>query len=339
MEKNSRNLPGPSLSQSAGSLKASILIVTVWALFMLATFAVILGYTVRQKLSLAMRLEQRDAARYLSWANIKLATWQIKNKATMKFLVSFPGSHFEQAYSQEQKEDASEQAFTEIPFVIIDEERKININKADMQVLERLVKIVLGYGDIGAQELAAAIVDWRDKDSVLSLPSGSAEDFYYTSLPYPYECKDADFDCLAELLLVKGVTREAFEKLRDYLTVYGDGLININTAPWEVLLALGLSEDLVNNIVYFRCGKDKLPRTEDDNYFTSTSEIAVSLGNFCTLNEIQMQSIESLAAKYLTVESNYFMIETRPSFNQGKNIYQATCVADGLGKVLYWEEM
>jgi general secretion pathway protein K len=305
---------------------------------MLATFAVILGYSVRQKISLAMRLEQRDRARYLFWANIKVALVEIKNKEKRQVL-SAQDNRFSQVYSQAREEDDEKPDSMENIYGIFDEERKVNINKADLHLLERLFKILLGYGDIEAQELAAAIVDWRDKDSMLSIPLGSAEDSYYTSLRYPYEAKDADFDCLEELLLVKGVTGEVFERVSDYLTVYTDGLVNINTAPREVLFALGLSEYLVNNIVSFRCGKDKKCGTEDDNFFASTSEVAVLLGNFCALNEAQRQQIENVAARDLTVESNYFMIKSIVKFNRRQNAFRATCVADSLGKVLYWQEL
>jgi len=310
----------------------------VWVLFMLAFVAVILGYSVRQKLSLVMRLEQRDEARYLSSANIRLALSEIKNKGKGVFL-SQKDYRFDLAYSQAQEEDEGQPAFKENIYAIFDEEAKININKADMRVLQRLFMILLRYGDIEAQELAAAIVDWRDKDSMLSIPLGSAEDSYYTDLTYPYECKDADFDCLAELLLVKGVTKEVFEKIQDYVTVYGCGLVNVNTATREVLLALGLSESLIDKIISFRCGKDKKCGTEDDNYFTSDSETAVLLGNFLALDEAERKQLEDPIARSLFTESNLFMIKSIVLFNQRKNIYRATCVASISGYVLYWEEL
>lgn len=306
---------------------------------MLATFAVILGYNVRQKLSLAMRLEQRDAARYISLANIRLAITQLKNQEKTDFF-SLPDERSSRGLEPAtQRDDENRTGFTKNDYGILVEESKINLNKADRHLLERLFKIILGYSDIEAQDLAASVVDWRDKDSMLSTPLGSAEDSYYTFLRYPYECKDADFDCLAELLLVKGVTQEVFEKIHGYVTVYGNGLVNVNTASREVLLALGLSNQAVNDIFIFRCGKDKTCGTEDDNYFTSPSEIVGVLGKQGSLNDAEIQRIEDVASRLLTVESNYFMIKSTVKFNQGKNIYRATCVADSSGKVLSWQEL
>ena len=53
---------------------------------------------------------------------------------------------------------------------LIDEERKINLNSSGQEVIERLFRIGLGMDDMRAQELAASIKDWRDKDSELSIP-------------------------------------------------------------------------------------------------------------------------------------------------------------------------
>lgn len=332
MERNSRSLPGQLLFRSLSSSRASILIIAVWVLFMLAAMAVTLGYSVRQKLSLAARLEQRDRARYVSWANIEVAISKIKSQGAAVAL-----SHTEGHVAGEAGEEKV--GFIDNSCGIFDEQAKININReSDMQVLKRLFMILLGYGDIEAQELAAAIIDWRDKDSMLSIPLGSAEDSYYTNLPYPYECRDADFQSLAELLLVKGINQKVFEKIRSYVTIYGDGLVNVNSASREVLLALGLSEYVANNIVSFRDGKDRKPDTKDDNHFTSTGDIAGLLGSFCLLNEAQRREIENVAQSFLTVQPSYFMINSAVKFGQRQNTYRATAVVDSLAKIMYWEE-
>ena len=67
---------------------------------------------------------------------------------------------------------------------MVDEERKLNVNTVRLGDLKRLIQVVLSVDDIEAQELAASIIDWRDKDSMLSLPLGSAEDPYYRNTKY-----------------------------------------------------------------------------------------------------------------------------------------------------------
>ena len=56
---------------------------------------------------------------------------------------------------------------------------------------------------------------------------------------------------LDEILLVKGMNKEIYDKLINFVTIYGDGAVNINTASKEVLEALGLADSLVDKIL--RC--------------------------------------------------------------------------------------
>ena len=39
--------------------------------------------------------------------------------------------------------------------------------------------------------------------------------------------------------LVKGMTQQRYDKLINYVTIYGDGAVNINTASKDVLDGLG----------------------------------------------------------------------------------------------------
>lgn len=92
-----------------------------------------------------------------------------------------------------------------------------------------------------------AILDWIDADDE-SRVNGAENDVYGT-LDVPYATKNAPFDSVEELLMVRGVTPEIFFgnpdndelPLTELLTVRGDrnGRINPNTAPLEVLVAVG----------------------------------------------------------------------------------------------------
>ena len=81
------------------------------------------------------------------------------------------------------------------------------------------------------------------------------------SLPNPYKAKNANFDTLEELLLVKGMTSEILygnnEKkgIIDLLTVYSRTSIkiNVNAAPKEVLMAIpGITPEIADSIISFR---------------------------------------------------------------------------------------
>jgi type II secretory pathway component PulK len=80
---------------------------------------------------------------------------------------------------------------------ITDESGKLNINSATSVQLQSLP------GDL-EQNVADAITDWRNTTSKAT--SDGAETDYYQSLTEPYECKNASYETVEELLLVEGVT-------------------------------------------------------------------------------------------------------------------------------------
>jgi general secretion pathway protein K len=128
---------------------------------------------------------------------------------------------------------------------ITDENGKLDINQADPQTLAALIQGE-GMEAADAARLAGAIVDWRDADT-LSQPSGGGEDADYASAGLPYGAKDGDFEGVAELLQVIGMTPELYARLEPNITVYS-GLARPDAAfaPAAVLNALGLDgADLV----------------------------------------------------------------------------------------------
>jgi general secretion pathway protein K len=170
---------------------------------------------------------------------------------------------------------------------IVQENGKININKlcnsegrpvrGRVEQMLRLIDLMNTQykdGNLLSYGIVPAIIDWVDvDDDVTILPyvegqNSGAENSYYEKLDEPYHCKNAPFDVLSELLLLKGVTSEIFYGrdgndlagtnpfggLEQYLTVYGDGKININEAPLAVIRSLSesMSTSLAQNIIELR---------------------------------------------------------------------------------------
>ncbi|MDA8126951.1 MAG: type II secretion system minor pseudopilin GspK [Deltaproteobacteria bacterium] len=136
--------------------------------------------------------------------------------------------------------------------LIEDEGGKIAVNRLvangafNAPVRELLLRLLTGP-DFGlaqgkAEELLEAIKDWIDADG--DVTGSGAEGAYYAGLSRPYAVKNAPLDCIEELLMVKGITPELFygmgksPGLAQCLTVFGEGKLNINTAPLPVLQAL-----------------------------------------------------------------------------------------------------
>ncbi len=135
--------------------------------------------------------------------------------------------------------------------LIIDLQARINVNsviaegdkKLDGVVLERLERL------FDQQELARttsqALVDWLDPDVEPQGPEG-AEDSYYLGLEVPYRSANSPMVSISELRLVKGIDAQAYERLAPLLTALPTRTaININTAPAQVLKAIGLDDSAV----------------------------------------------------------------------------------------------
>jgi general secretion pathway protein K len=132
---------------------------------------------------------------------------------------------------------------------ITDERARINPSRA--QGSFRSLLEVLDVSREVRDVIYDSVQDWVDGNENYRL--NGAESDYYRGLPVPYKAKNAAFDSLEELLLVKGVTPQIFygtperPGLVEFLTVYSTG-INANTAEAPVLRAMGLAEVLIEQI-------------------------------------------------------------------------------------------
>ena len=191
---------------------------------------------------------------------------------------------------------------------IEDEAGKIPLNKLvageeyNSEIKEMLVKLLeqpeFGLDQRKISEIVDSIKDWIDSDD--NTTDLGAESAYYSSLDPPYKAKNAPFDCIEELLMVKGVTKEIFygtkEKpsLAQYVTADGDGVININTAPKMVLrsLSAGITPELADGIDEYR--------RKDDSVLSNTTWFLDMAG----VTGEQKQKLSNL----ITFKSNYFKI-------------------------------
>ena len=89
--------------------------------------------------------------------------------------------------------------------------------------------------DLDRTELIANLVDWTDADDI-RLFEGGYEESLYERLENPYRPKNAPFDTREEIRLVDGWHLDSvWERFGRYLTIYGEGKVNVNTAPRPVL--------------------------------------------------------------------------------------------------------
>jgi type II secretory pathway component PulK len=249
--------------------KGAILFVALWSLFFLSALAMAINAYVRAQLSVSFRVKNKAVVYYLAEAGAKKAIEEITANTLIYDTLT------ELLPSGEKKFDLEGFAGCSYSYELADEERKVNINKASFDVLRNFFETVALVAPAEAESLAAAVLDWREPGE--RPREFGAKSGYYQALNPPYPCKQGDFEVREELLLVKGMTPEIFGKIKDRVTVYGQGQVNINTADKLVLKSLGINDSLADVVINFRNGPDGQQATSDDNFFSSVGNIVESL--------------------------------------------------------------
>jgi len=253
-----------------------VLIAVLLIISVLVTIILEFNYESRMKLHLSDNFHNASKALNYAEAGISIAIASLKQNENIlydeKFIPLFSGGI----------QIPVESGFCTI--LVNDESGKINVNtlkasgdKVVRHRVDQMLKLVdlLNYQyqeqSPVSYSLIPAIIDWVDyDDEVTILPfikreNEGAENNYYKDLIDPYKCKNAPFETLNELLLVKGVTTEIFhgragdkaqnigpvDGIEQYLTIYGAGKININEASPIVILSLSekMSPLLAQSIV------------------------------------------------------------------------------------------
>jgi type II secretory pathway component PulK len=186
--------------------------------------------------------------------------------------------------------------------------------KIDKESKEALLSLLDKLDVDSPKDIVKALADWIDADN-----EGSAEKSYYSTEDPGYPCKNFPLESMGELALIKDIgpellqgetprekirvssgegeedyseeeDEEHFRGLREYLTVYSDGKVNINTASKEVLeTVLGEDlEDLAGDII----------RAREEQPFSATKEVPEAIDD----------DVPSKALDRFKVTSDYFTI-------------------------------
>jgi len=252
------------MTSIASRTEGSILILTVWTLFFLAALAVAVGSYVSGGLSLARRAAADGYGRAAMIAGVEHASAVLDADTNQwdGFSEDWAGDGnidwrgIQLGDSAYRIYNVTSMGATNAG--LVDEESRINLNKASKPQLEAAFRIIGKLDAVAASSMAAAVVDWRDEDDEIS--EGGVESGFYQGLRPGYQCANREFETIYELLLVRGITYEVFDLLSKSITVYGSGKININTSDKQVLQALAeasgadaaIAESIASKIVGFR---------------------------------------------------------------------------------------
>ena len=134
-----------------------------------------------------------------------------------------------------------------------------NWNPAQKDLFQRfLLSKSFGLDPDEVETLMDYIKDWLDPDDAVT--RFGAESDYYQGLDPPYSCNNGPLATLDRLILIKGINKELLygttEKkgIIGFLSVHGDGKININTAGPVVLASLSeeMNEEMARDMIAYR---------------------------------------------------------------------------------------
>ncbi len=224
------------------------LILVIWTFAVLAVLGAEIGRAMRDDALSTRNFKQETFGRYIAIAAVNEAILAIQARR-------ITGDTEERGADEQYVEDPTELLsradgqwvrgeFEGWPYEVraTDEGSKLGLNAVDRDVIEEIM-LNLGYDQREAETVADSIHDWRDEDDLHGI--NGAEDDYYDGLPRPYQCKDAPFDSVDELLKVRGVTWEMYwgwgevPGLREIFSVDNrQGRINLRSVSPAVMRAL-----------------------------------------------------------------------------------------------------
>jgi len=273
--------------------RGSVLIFTLWILVCLSLIA--LGFGRRARLEVRAAAYEMDhlTARLLAHAAIEAGMAELRKNFNQN-----PGFQaLSDAWAKEQEVPADEilgpdaadfASAVTVTYLIVDENRKININRADREFLRNF--------DLLPGSIASDIIARRFGEDEVA----SGDDYLFA---VPEELLQLDNLDVSDWI---GDPDSSELSLRDAVTVYGSGKLNINTAPEEVIAAIpGLRKRVASAIV------DRRP-------FKNFSELK-------KLRGVDSGDV-SLVEKYCRLTSSHFTITGKAQMHNGRVVAVVSAV-------------
>lgn len=286
-----------------GSEKGSALVITLLIVTLLIGLAVEFAYEVYV-----------DSASLSNWTNAQKASLIAKSGQALSYTYIKETVHLPFTYPGE-TDLRIEKDFgpdTVLTVKIEDENSKFNVNSIIYSIgqtndaaLSSLKKL-LEYLNINP-DVALSIADWIDPDSEPRL--SKSED----------HAKNSPLWSVDELKLIPGIDNKIYEAISPYLTVYGSGKININTAKLAVIVSLNndMTEALAKKIIAYR----QSTPFDDPSYVQRVSG---------------MEAIGPLLIGRIDVKSYNFRVISNATVSEIKRAVES--VMDTSMNVQYWRE-
>ena len=361
------------------SQRGSALIVALWTIMLLGVLVMSFALDAMLEGKIGVYVRQRRHVNYLTQSGVAVAEMLLLKQQKVS------GTSMASDEEDRWKEPALRIKRGQITIVdepigegvvrieIIPEQARWNINQlcSSMQsgipydMVWEQIFMMSGLPEDRVEELIDSWNDWTDADSTVTGRFG-AEDEHYKSLDPPYTVRNGPIDTIDELRLVKGFVpaildggvlnpeekrkdREIRVKgIKELFTTYGDGKINVNAAPMEVLMTIpGVDEVTAGAIIEEREGAGGSGLLGGTRSTTSASRAATmaagqeedysfkSVADFMS----RIPGIDPGVQQYITVSSGTFRLNIQGEAAGISHTIQAIVEVEG-EKVRYlrWRE-
>lgn len=219
--------------------KGIALILVLWVSVLIAVLLASFSLSARVEALQGRNLLDSTRARYAAEAGMHRAAYELR------------GSNPDTRWIADGRVYPLEFEGFEVEVEIYDETGKVDINVADALLLAAMFEFG-GLDEVDAEALAAAVMDWRDPDDLISV--NGAEEDEYKAADRNYIPRNAPFETVSEIQQVLGMSFELYRELEPLMTIYsGRAQPNPAFASPEVLqLMPGMNPDLVTMFVQQR---------------------------------------------------------------------------------------
>lgn len=352
---------------AASRQRGFVLIATLWVMVILGVMLTHLGYQVRAEAQVERRALNQSQLRWAARGAVHWAAAQVREHIQDDYHSpadewwSDEALYRDQAFGEARVSllRASRDGDEQPVYGLDDEESRLNVNVArpeyltgfagvssalaeDIILFRLRLEEKLQQAGVDKQEPSRDASDERTKNDEQSESTegdgeGDGDGNEATSLLVQGPVRS-----LRELLAVEGVTeallfdsQDGQPPLASLLTTVSSGKVNVNTAPTEVLSALGFDEQQLEAVLARRAQEEKNQQQKPQGPFTSVDEVRALFAD-----EPDSKRLQRLL-KRLDVRSSTFRLAAKARLPQQRRPYHVEAtLADSGGELAFirWRE-
>jgi general secretion pathway protein K len=199
----------------------------LWVIIVLGLISVGVVSAARTQTSLAATLRSRVVSRYAAESGVEAT------KHRFEWMLKATRAPEEQARAFRRLEELVERegqrslGSARYQVTVLDLGSRVDLNNSGEELLRGLFEEL--FGERKTERLLAALRDWVDEDDEAS--SGGAEAADYARAGSPFRPTNGPLLRLDDIKRIRGFDEAVALALAPYVTVHGDGRVNVNTAP------------------------------------------------------------------------------------------------------------